>query len=154
MQQDLASIDRSKTPWVFAMSHRPFYASETGGYQSHLRNAFESLFLEYKVDAYFAGHIHYYERTLPLGKNATICHDNIISNNSYITGNGNAIPYLINGQAGNIESHSSLVIDKLPQMHFSVHLDQEHYGFSRLNVFNSTVAQWEFIRGDDGQQHE
>ncbi len=37
------------------MSHRPMYSSEVSSYQTHMRNAFEALFLEYKVDAYFAG---------------------------------------------------------------------------------------------------
>jgi hypothetical protein len=55
MKKDLASVDRTKTPWVFAMSHRPMYSSEVSRYMTHMRNAWEDLFLEYKVDAYLAG---------------------------------------------------------------------------------------------------
>lgn len=57
LQKDLASIDRSKTPWVFAMSHRPMYSSEVSSYQKNVRNAWEELMLEHGVDAYFAGHV-------------------------------------------------------------------------------------------------
>lgn len=53
IKNDLASVNRTETPWVFVMSHRPLYSSQTSSYQTHLRNAFEQLFLEYGVDAYF-----------------------------------------------------------------------------------------------------
>ena len=53
--QDLASVDRSKTPWVIAMSHRPMYSSAVSTYQKNLRAAFESLFLKNGVDLYLSG---------------------------------------------------------------------------------------------------
>ena len=62
LKQDLANVDRSKTPWVFAMSHRPMYSSEVSSYEQNLRRAFEGLLLDAGVDAYFSGHIHGYER--------------------------------------------------------------------------------------------
>ncbi|KZO90966.1 Metallo-dependent phosphatase [Calocera viscosa TUFC12733] len=72
LKKDLASVDRSVTPWVFAMSHRPMYSTEVSSYQTHMRAAFEQLFITYNVDAYFSGHIHCYERLWPLGVNSTI----------------------------------------------------------------------------------
>lgn len=69
LKKDLASIDRSKTPWVFAMTHRPMYSSETASYEEHIRNAFEPLLIEHKVDAYFAGHIHCQSNPSPLLSN-------------------------------------------------------------------------------------
>ncbi|ORY30983.1 acid phosphatase AphA [Naematelia encephala] len=149
MKADLASVDRSKTPWVFAMSHRPMYSSQTSSYQTHLRNAFEDLFLEYGVDAYMAGHIHWYERTYPLGKNATIDYASVIDNNTYLVNEGKSITHLINGMAGNIESHSTLEPDQ-PVLNLTAVLDFTHYGFSKLTVVNATTATWQFIHGDDG----
>lgn len=55
LAKDLASVDRTKTPWVIAMSHRPMYSSGVSSYQAHLRTAFESLLLENGVDAYLSG---------------------------------------------------------------------------------------------------
>ena len=63
LQQDLAKVDRTKTPWVFAMSHRPMYSSEVSSYQAHMRSAFENLFIEYSVDAYMAGYVASSRRT-------------------------------------------------------------------------------------------
>jgi hypothetical protein len=53
---DLASINRTKTPWVIAMSHRPMYSSNNATYQTNIREAFEALLLENGVDAYFSGY--------------------------------------------------------------------------------------------------
>lgn len=154
MKKDLASVDRTKTPWVFAMSHRPMYSSEVSKYQVHMRNAWEQLMLDYKVDAYMAGHIHWYERMVPLTTNQTIVSENFIDNNTYVSGNGKALIHFVNGQAGNIESHSTLAYDMLPRLNISQVLDQEHYGFSRLSVINASTALWETIRGDDGNVHD
>jgi len=55
LAKDLASVDRTKTPWVIAMSHRPMYSSSVSSYQKNIRAAFEDLLLENGVDAYLAG---------------------------------------------------------------------------------------------------
>jgi hypothetical protein len=55
LQKDLASIDRTKTPWVIAMSHRPMYSSQVSSYQKNLRAAFESLLINAGVDMYLSG---------------------------------------------------------------------------------------------------
>jgi hypothetical protein len=57
LAKDLASVDRCKTPWIIAMSHRPMYSSEVSSYQANLRAAFQDLLLEYSVDAYVAGYV-------------------------------------------------------------------------------------------------
>ena len=56
LEKDLASVDREKTPWLFVMSHRPMYSSAYSSYMTHVRNAFESLLLQYGVDAYLSGY--------------------------------------------------------------------------------------------------
>lgn len=62
LANDLANVDRTKTPWVIAMSHRPMYSSNVAAYQVNMRNAFEELFISHGVDLYVSGHIHWYER--------------------------------------------------------------------------------------------
>ncbi|KAF2724618.1 acid phosphatase [Polychaeton citri CBS 116435] len=147
LKNDLASVDREKTPWVVAMSHRPLYSSQVSSYQRNLRNAFEDLFLEYKIDAYFAGHIHWYERLWPLGKNGTIDSASIVNNHTYLTNPGKSITYITNGMAGNIESHSTLDSGRSP-LNITAVLDQKHYGFSKLTFHNASAFTWQMIRGD------
>lgn len=146
LQKDLAAVDRSKTPWIIAMSHRPMYSSGVASYQADLREAFEGLLLEYNVDVYLSGHIHWYERLFPLS-NSTIVKSNIINNNTFITGNGKALTHIINGMAGNIESHSTLSSSE-SILNITVVLDQLHYGFSTLTFHDEHTATWQFIKGD------
>ncbi|EFY93510.1 acid phosphatase precursor [Metarhizium acridum CQMa 102] len=149
LEKDLASVDRKKTPWVIAMSHRPMYSSQVSDYQKNMRDAFEGLFLKYGVDAYLSGHIHWYERTFPLGNNGTIDKDAIINNNTFRTNPGKSITHIINGMAGNIESHMTLEKGQSP-LNITCVLDQLHYGFSKLTIHNETVLTWSFVKGSDG----
>lgn len=145
LAKDLASVNRKKTPWVIVMGHRPMYSSQVSSYQADIREAFLDLFLQNEVDAYFAGHIHWYERLWPLGVNSTIDKSSIINNNTYMTNPGKSLTHLTNGMAGNIESHSTL--GSSPVLNVTAVLDQKHYGFSLLTL-NSTTFKWKFVRGD------
>lgn len=147
LKKDLASIDRSKTPWVFAMTHRPMYSSEVADYEKHVRNAFEGLLIQYKVDAYFAGHIHWYERIWPMN-DMKIIRDDIIDPTTYATGTGNSLTTIVNGMAGNVESHSSINSSEL--LDYTAVLNQYVFGFSKLTVHNDTHATWQYIKGDEG----
>lgn len=55
LAKDLASVNRTKTPWVIAMSHRPMYSSAFDPYQPIMRANFEELLLSNGVDAYISG---------------------------------------------------------------------------------------------------
>jgi acid phosphatase len=55
LKKDLAKVDRSKTPWVIAMSHRPMYSTQTSSYQKNIQNAWQDLFFEHGVDVYLSG---------------------------------------------------------------------------------------------------
>lgn len=48
IKQDLASVDRSKTPWVIAMGHRPWYTAKTSMWLDG-QAVFEPLFTEGNV---------------------------------------------------------------------------------------------------------
>jgi hypothetical protein len=55
LAKDLASVDRCKTPWIVAMSHRPMYSTTVATYKNIIRAAFEDLLIENGVDAYLSG---------------------------------------------------------------------------------------------------
>lgn len=56
--------------------------------------------------------------------------------------------HLINGAAGNIESHSTLGSD--PLLDITAFLDQTNFGFGGLTIHNATALSWSYIRGVDG----
>jgi 3',5'-cyclic AMP phosphodiesterase CpdA len=66
LQNELASVDRSTTPWLIVLMHSPWYNSNEHHYMEGetMRVQFESWFVKAKVDIVFAGHVHAYERTV------------------------------------------------------------------------------------------
>ena len=107
------ALENSKADWKIVIGHRPLYCSSLDyprctsdaskirdGIQGHWQGnkyGFEYLFHTYKVDMYFCGHIHSYERTFPLYKG----YYQIFNNNTYT--NPNSTVYIISGAAGNRE---------------------------------------------------
>lgn len=104
LENDLkqAYANRAKVPFILVGGHRPIYASSVGFFDgktpildaANLQRAVEHLFLRYKVDVFFVGHVHSYERTYPIAQNQTTGH-------SY--NNPTAPVYIINGCGGNEE---------------------------------------------------
>lgn len=94
-------------------------------------------------------HIHWYERLVPLGANGTIDSASIINNNTYRTNEGTSMAHVINGMAGNLESHSEFSSGQ-GLTNLTAFLDTTHYGFSKLTIKDASTLQWTFIRGDDG----
>jgi acid phosphatase type 7 len=66
------SINRTKTPWLVAMMHVPWYSSNSGHWMEGelMRRSMESILYSYGVDLVLTGHVHVYERTLPVYNNA------------------------------------------------------------------------------------
>ncbi|PRQ38274.1 putative phosphodiesterase I [Rosa chinensis] len=70
MKKDMASVDRSKTPWLIFMGHRPMYTSAPGflSVDEKFVDKVEPLLLASKVDLVLFGHVHNYERTCSIYK--------------------------------------------------------------------------------------
>ncbi len=98
LEADLASVDRSVTPWVIVAGHRPWYSTGGAGNQCFAcQNAFDSMFYKYGVDLALFGHVHNSQRFDPMFQNHT---DPAGLNNP-------AYPmYIVAGGAGNIEGLS------------------------------------------------
>merc|ERR1719261_659466 len=76
LEKTLASVDRTKTPWLFAMMHGPWYNSNQHHYDDGntvaMRANMEELFHTHEVNAVLAGHVHAYERSLPVYNNVSV----------------------------------------------------------------------------------
>ncbi|KAG2446949.1 hypothetical protein HYH02_008103 [Chlamydomonas schloesseri] len=74
----LASVDRRRTPWLVVGGHRPIYVASTNAnwpdgdqpVAQSLRDTYEDLYKQYKVDLTLQGHHHTYQRTCALYRGA------------------------------------------------------------------------------------
>ncbi len=70
LTNDLAGVNRVITPWIIVQCHRPWKGSTALETQfgagivncPACQAAFEQILIQYDVDIYIAGHVHWYER--------------------------------------------------------------------------------------------
>jgi hypothetical protein len=130
LAQDLQGVDRTRTPWLVVMMHVPWYNSNS----NHKNEAFlmmldmEDLLFKAGVDFVLDGHVHSYERTLPVYQNVT---------------NACGPVYMTMGDGGNREGVAKPWID--PQPTWSA-FREASFGVGRLDVLNETHAQLGWYR--------
>lgn len=79
LKKDLVSFrQRSPEGWLVVIGHKPMYSSAPGytnilghpsGESANIQQTFESMFQQFSVDLYLAGHQHGYERSKPVYDN-------------------------------------------------------------------------------------
>ncbi|KAK9452081.1 Metallo-dependent phosphatase-like protein [Limtongia smithiae] len=141
LEKDLAAVNRSLTPWIIVMGHRPWYASASNVSSTicwNCKKAFEPLLLKYNVDMVFYGHIHMYERNAPVANG--IADPNELNNPS-------APWYILNGCGGHYHGLSSYT---LPLNPYSRYLQNDTFGWSKLTFHNCTHVTHEFIASANG----
>lgn len=100
LQADLASVDRTRTPWLIVAGHRPWYSTgDDDSICSSCQAAFEHLFYQYGVDVGVFGHVHNSQRFLPV-YNKTVDPKGM--------NDPTAPMYIIAGGTGNIEGLSAV----------------------------------------------
>ncbi|XP_050234246.1 probable inactive purple acid phosphatase 27 [Mercurialis annua] len=68
MRMDMASVNRSRTPWLIFTGHRPMYSSDMLSVDGKFVVFVEPLLVEFKVDLVLVGHVHNYERSCSVSK--------------------------------------------------------------------------------------
>ncbi|KAJ8101707.1 Metallo-dependent phosphatase-like protein [Lipomyces tetrasporus] len=138
LTKDLASVDRTKTPWIVVSGHRPFYAaSHENGRCDECVTAFEPILLKYNVDLVLAGHVHFYERNAPIANGTA--DPNELNNPS-------APWYIMNGAAGHYDGLDP--IEGNPD--YIRYVQNSTYGWSKLTFHNCTHMTHEFVISGNG----
>ncbi|KAJ7561312.1 hypothetical protein O6H91_03G023600 [Diphasiastrum complanatum] len=134
LQADLKKVDRSVTPWIFIITHVPWYNS----YEAHylegevMRTALEYTVRKHQVDAIFSGHVHAYERFRRV----------------YLYREDHCAPlYITIGDGGNREGPAQ-TFQVNPQPEISAYREGS-FGYGTLEIFNSSVALWKWHRNQD-----
>eukprot|EP00735_Rhodelphis_limneticus_P012681 TRINITY_DN59_c0_g1::TRINITY_DN59_c0_g1_i1::g.14719::m.14719 TRINITY_DN59_c0_g1::TRINITY_DN59_c0_g1_i1::g.14719 ORF type:complete len:495 (+),score=147.38,sp/Q9LMG7/PPA2_ARATH/36.78/5e-76,Metallophos/PF00149.23/1.6e-17,Metallophos_C/PF14008.1/7.6e-08,PhoD/PF09423.5/1.9e-05,Metallophos_2/PF12850.2/0.031 TRINITY_DN59_c0_g1_i1:51-1487(+) len=144
--KDLASVDRSRTPWVIFTAHRPMYLSSDGegDYAVGFKASFEPLLAQYKVDLALWGHVHEYERFCPMM--AGECTDEPVDTNHYM--DPRAPIHAIIGMAGAGVGPEEQELYMAPGSLFR----ERRIGYSRVSTDKDAEGRlslhFEFIRSD------
>ena len=129
--RDLASVDRSKTPWVIVMFHVPWYNSNQGHYKEAERHRWglEKVLYDAGVDVILNGHVHSYERS------------------SWVYDwrpDACGPTHLVVGDGGNYEGPYGGSW-RTPQPDWSK-FREGSFGAGRLTIYNETAARWRWHR--------
>jgi len=138
LQADLmkAAANRAQVPWIVVSGHRPLYSS--GHEEKQCQAAFETLFLKFNVDVYFAGHVHWYERLWPVGAGGAVTSKSYVQPAGFVS--------IINGAAGNVEGLNTAKGSLAP---YTAMLDNSDFGYGTLHVANATAMHWQYFRSTD-----
>jgi hypothetical protein len=144
-----ANDNRVNVPWLLVFAHKPLYCSidwrlpidnphtnnNCGEQATLMRKMWEELFYDNRVDVYFAGHVHNYQRMTSIYHNQTVQSDHDTFSSSL---NPKAPIYILSGDAGSDHGHEPL--STTPQL-WNVYGD-ESFGFGKLTVYNETHLEW------------
>lgn len=137
LEADLASVDRTVTPWVVVAGHRTFYFTGKAGCEA-CRKAFEPILYKYGVDLGIFGPVHNSQRCRPL-------YDYKVDPNGLQ--NPKAPLYIVAGAAGNIEGLSK--VGERPD--YTAWAYDEHFAYATVKFLSEDKLQIDFIRSSSGE---
>jgi len=142
LEEDLKNAQQSSDsyPWIVAFTHRPLYCSLPceDCDQNYKRFAeFEDLLIKYNVSLLIGGHVHVYERMLPINKGlvAEFQHDPEDENYNYIV-NPTGPVHVVQGKAGHRKDPDDPRLLSKPRA-LTAKLDN-NYSFLAISSQNST----------------
>jgi acid phosphatase type 7 len=132
--RDLARVDRSRTPWLIAVLHAPWYSSNLHHYGEgdDMMASMEDLLYENGLDLLLAGHVHAYERSVP-----------VLRGRPHRCG----ATHIVVGDGGNREGLDTSYVHPAPAWSA---MKEASYGMGLLQLLNATHAVWEWHRNSDG----
>ncbi|CAO1634645.1 unnamed protein product [Sympodiomycopsis kandeliae] len=139
VKADLASVDRSVTPWVVAAGHRPWYTTgEASDGCIPCQKAFEETFYHYGVDLAVFGHVHNSQLFRPV-------YNNTADTAGY--NNPKAPVYVVSGGTGNIEGLTK-VGNKQSYNDFAY---ADDFSYANIAFQSKNDLQVKFIRSSTGE---
>ncbi|KAH8803404.1 Metallo-dependent phosphatase-like protein [Xylogone sp. PMI_703] len=139
IKADLASVDRTITPWVVLGGHRAWYSTGgNGNICSSCQEAFEELMYTYGVDLAIFGHVHNSQRFLPV-YNSTADPKGM--------NDPKAPMYIVAGGAGNIEGTAAVGSN----VSFNTFAYADDFSFATIHFQDAHHLRVDFIRSSTGE---
>lgn len=137
LEADLASVDRTITPWLIVAGHRPWYTAADSPCKP-CQAAFEPLLHKYGVDLAVFGHVHNSQRLMPIFDDKV---DPAGLNNP------TAPMYIIAGGAGNIEGLEKFKGAKPAYTAFAY---DEDFSYATITFEDAQNLRVDFVRSSTG----
>ncbi|KAK5628015.1 hypothetical protein RRF57_003730 [Xylaria bambusicola] len=137
LEADLASVDRTVTPWVVIGGHRPWYTTGDtvcGPCQA----AFEPLLYKYGVDLAIFGHVHNSQRFQPVYNGTP---------DAAGLQDPKAPVYIVAGGAGNIEG----MVDIGKRQSYNEFAYDDDFSYARVSLLDKNQLRVQFIRSTTGE---
>lgn len=160
LDDDLASVDRTKTPWIILNGHRAMYVSSTfntseytwsdGSVQTALIGSIEPLMWKYQVNAGFYGHNHVYQREAAVFKEVPIQYSEareIDGTKWNVYDNPQAPVEIVIGNAGARFSDNAWPANPT----WCERVDNV-YGYSVMKAVNASYLQWVMYKTNDNNE--
>lgn len=156
LKRDLATFDRTQTPWLVGSWHAPWYTSNfkhSMSESAEMREHLEELVHEGGFDIVFHGHVHGYERTKPIYRNeSAVCGGTV-----YVTVGdaGGSSPSSKTEISGNDEKHNGFSMPWItPEAPVPPMYDQPEWsalrsfewGFGQLRLHNASHGEWNWYK--------
>ncbi|KAG8418063.1 hypothetical protein J3458_005501 [Metarhizium acridum] len=138
IEADLASVDRTVTPWLIVAGHRPWYTTSGGEACRPCQKAFEPLLYKYGVDLAIFGHVHNSQRMVPVYKG--------IADPKGMR-NPKVPMYIIAGGAGNIEGLRPIG----KNVSYNAFAYADDFSFAKVSFKDEHNLQVDFIRSRTGE---
>lgn len=138
LEADLASVDRTITPWVIVGGHRPWYTTGDDAGCDSCQAAFEPLFYKYGVDLGIFGHVHNSQRFVPVYNNTA---------DAAGLDNPKAPVYIVAGGSGNIEGLSTVGT----QQSYNAFAYADDFSYAKVSFADANNLQIDFIRSSTGE---
>lgn len=158
LEKDLASVDRSVTPWIIFGGHRAMYinsnyggspSSDIGVMDSMIENL-EPLLFKYRVNIGFYGHNHAVQRhSAVLNKKVIQASEKIIDEEGNIVHFHNdpqATVHMVVGTGG--ATFTQNAVNPPPEWNEMVFYE---YGYARITAVNATYLDWKWIKASTNE---
>jgi len=154
LSQDLqnATANRAAAPWIIFYTHRPLYCSDntTGDCENnaHKFAQLEDILNQYHVDLFLSGHVHSYERMLPIYRGEVAQFERVSGDDSYrYIVNPTAPVYIVQGKAGHLGDFEKKPYDG---KNFTVTVDMS-YSALAIHSLNNTHLHLENLQSKTGK---
>lgn len=151
MAADLAAVNRTRTPWVVAYSHKLYWMDATDF------SSITTILQDNRVDLLFAGHWHYYERYIPFLPTTKDADAASVSPDGHTYTRPKYVTMIVSGAPGDVERNDACPGD--PSLKSLVPTCTAQYGYGIMTVHNASALYWAFTAdptpiGDaSGEQH-